>query len=123
MDDSQEWIAYAERDLHSAEFLMGMYPCPFEIICYHCQQAAEKALKAVLVEERRPIPKTHDLLRLLADFSMETTMIHRYCGELSNYAVVTRYPYHYEQAIDENRTKRALWAANEVLQFCRKILT
>ncbi|MBN2050303.1 MAG: HEPN domain-containing protein [Spirochaetales bacterium] len=40
-------------------------PGPLEIICFHCQQAAEKALKAYLAyNEIRP-PKTHDLDELI----------------------------------------------------------
>ena len=46
---SREWLDFAHMDLSSAEFLLGMHPVPVEIICYHCEQAAEKFLKAVLI--------------------------------------------------------------------------
>jgi len=39
---SKEWFKYAERDLESAIFLIKMHPVPIEIICYHCEQSAEK---------------------------------------------------------------------------------
>ena len=45
----KEWLEFAAMDLDSAQFLLGMRPVPVEIICYHCEQAAEKLLKAVLV--------------------------------------------------------------------------
>ena len=34
-------------------------------VAFHCQQAVEKALKAIIEEENLPLPKTHDLGRLL----------------------------------------------------------
>jgi len=43
MDNSKEvaeWFVYAERDKDAACYLQNMKPCPYEIICYHCQQSA-----------------------------------------------------------------------------------
>jgi HEPN domain-containing protein len=45
----QEWIRFAEMDLNSANILSNHYPQPVEIICYHCQQSAEKILKAFAI--------------------------------------------------------------------------
>jgi len=45
----REWFDYADTDLASAEYLCGMHPKPLEIICYHCQQSAEKNLKGYLI--------------------------------------------------------------------------
>ena len=61
---SREWLDFAHMDLSSAEFLLGMHPLPVEIICYHCEQAAEKFLKAVLIYYGVEAPKTHDLVLL-----------------------------------------------------------
>ena len=36
-----------------------------DIICFHCQQAAEKYVKAVLIQARVEFPKTHDIEHLL----------------------------------------------------------
>lgn len=60
----KEWLEFAAMDLDSAQFLLGMRPVPVEIICYHCEQAAEKLLKAVLVAVDVEPPKTHDLIQL-----------------------------------------------------------
>ena len=38
----------------------------FETLCFHAQQAAEKAIKAVLVAEGADLPRTHDLGVLFA---------------------------------------------------------
>jgi hypothetical protein len=45
---SKEWFLIADADLGSAGFLQNMKPIPIEIICYHCQQSAEKFLKGFL---------------------------------------------------------------------------
>ena len=44
-DIAKEWFETADLDYGSALFLLEMKPMPFEIICYHCQQCAEKYLK------------------------------------------------------------------------------
>lgn len=55
---SSEWLDMAEMDLNAAEYLLGMRPIPIEIICYHCEQAAEKLLKGALVRFDIEPPKT-----------------------------------------------------------------
>lgn len=50
--ESLQWIKLAELDYGVAEHLyQTYYPKPYEIICYHCQQSAEKAIKAVIVAD------------------------------------------------------------------------
>jgi HEPN domain-containing protein len=44
IDHAKEWFSFARHDLMTARFLLGMIPVPFEIVCFHCQQAAEKAV-------------------------------------------------------------------------------
>ena len=46
----QQWLAFAKMDMDTARHLYDtFYPKPLPIICYHCQQAAEKSIKAVIV--------------------------------------------------------------------------
>ena len=63
MERSKEWLDFAAMDLGAAEHLLTMYPVPLEIICYHCEQAAEKTLKGILVAFHMEPPKTHDLVQ------------------------------------------------------------
>lgn len=60
----KEWFEYAKRDLESAKFLINMYPKPIEIICYHCEQSAEKYLKGYLIKHSNKTERTHDLVLL-----------------------------------------------------------
>lgn len=90
-----EWFVYAERDKDTACFLQNMKPCPYEIICYHCQQSAEKYLKGYLISKGQSVIKTHDLAYLIQfciklDTSFE--QIVSQCEDLTDYAITTRYP-------------------------------
>ena len=119
MYDFNEWISYAKKDLEAAKFLTNMHPQPLEIICYHCQQSAEKSVKALIIKNGIQIKKTHDLLLLLQDLKnkIDINPIKIDCAELTNYYVITRYPYNFGDSIDEPRMKRAICSAEKVLNF------
>jgi HEPN domain-containing protein len=94
---AREWLAKADVDLSAARALLstgGLY----EVVAFHAQQAAEKALKAFLVWHQREFPKTHDISRLLtlsasADESLAATLAG--AAELTPYGVEYRYPGEY----------------------------
>ena len=49
-DDFRAWIKKAESDLKTAEHTLTLKEnCPFDTVCFHAQQCAEKYLKALLV--------------------------------------------------------------------------
>ncbi len=52
------WLTYATEDLACADMLAGAYRRP---AAYHCQQAAEKSMKALLALADVPFRPTHDL--------------------------------------------------------------
>ncbi|KUO62068.1 MAG: hypothetical protein APF84_07820 [Gracilibacter sp. BRH_c7a] len=54
------WYDFANNDLTAAKYLLGLHPLKLEIICYHCQQSAEKILKGFLIDKNIDPPKTHD---------------------------------------------------------------
>ncbi|MFQ6119732.1 MAG: HEPN domain-containing protein [Methanosarcinales archaeon] len=57
-----EWIAKAEEDFKAAQILpIDEFP---NIIAFHCQQCAEKYLKAILITNGKTPPKIHDLIKL-----------------------------------------------------------
>jgi HEPN domain-containing protein len=60
------WMSLARRDLGQAERLAAPPPFP-EGVCFHAQQAGEKAVKAYLTHlGAQDIPRDHNLRRLLA---------------------------------------------------------
>lgn len=61
IDEVLPWLAVVERDLKAARnCLFGPEPTE-EAAAYHCQQAAEKLVKAVLVSEGVNAPYSHDI--------------------------------------------------------------
>jgi HEPN domain-containing protein len=92
---SKQWKLLADSDLNTAEFLVNnMYPTPHEIVCFHCQQAAEKYLKCFLTEHGEEPPYTHDLDELCKscekhDNSFST--IANWCTVLTQFGVQPRY--------------------------------
>jgi HEPN domain-containing protein len=60
------WLRKAEHDLLNIENNLAAADIPWDTVCFHAQQAAEKVLKAFLVFHGRDLSKTHDLVALLA---------------------------------------------------------
>ena len=63
-DDPREWLNRARSNLARANARVpGAY---LEDLCFDAQQAAEKALKAVLISRGVEFPYVHDLARLMS---------------------------------------------------------
>jgi len=60
-----EWLLKASRDLIVAKIVARSPEAIWEASLYHCQQAAENALKGYLAYWDFPIERTHNLVRLL----------------------------------------------------------
>lgn len=92
-DDPREWLNRARANLVRAGMRApGVY---LEDLCFDAQQAAEKAIKAVLIRRGVEFPHTHDLGRLLALVRDEGESIPdavEEARELTAYAWLTRYP-------------------------------
>lgn len=89
-----EWLAHARSDLAFARLGLNQDILP-EQLCFHAQQAVEKALKAVLLHAGVDFPFTHDLEALLDTLSsagIEVPDELQDVGLLTPYAVETRYP-------------------------------
>ena len=111
-DDPREWLIRAESNLVQAQ-TRAERVC-LEDLCFQAQQAAEKALKAVLVSRDCRFPYTHDLATLLRliEKSGETVPadVERVV-RLTDYAVETRYPGLFE-AVTEEEYEEALSLAS-----------
>ena len=59
--EAQRWLRFAAEDLDAAQRLLADRASAPRHVCWHSQQAAERALKAVLVLEGIDFPFTHDL--------------------------------------------------------------
>ncbi len=92
-DDPREWMNRARSNLALAGAPKhGVY---LEDLCFEAQQAAEKAIKAVMLNRGVDFPYVHDLAHLLSvlEDSGETIPDEvRGAESLSQYAWVARYP-------------------------------
>ena len=117
-DVAEEWFKVAETDLASAEYLQGMRPIPIEVICYHCQQSAEKHMKGFLALKGEAIEKIHDLVRLnkmCLKYEEDFKTIEEDCLMLTDYAVNVRYPFPMD--INEADMHLALKSARRIKDF------
>ena len=117
-DDPREWLnrAYSNLAIAKSE-VAGAY---LEDLCFDAQQAAEKAVKALLIRTHVEFPYIHDmaqLLTLLEKAGQEIPKGVREAEELTRFAILARYPglappvklEEYQQAI-ELAEKVVRWA-------------
>ena len=119
-DVANEWFSFADNDLNSAKFLRQMRPAPLEIICYHCQQSAEKYLKGYIAFNGGNVIKTHDLTilnKLCMDYDKNFGYIDDDCIELVDYGVQVRYPFNIE--LEEQDMKKAIESAEKIEEFIK----
>jgi HEPN domain-containing protein len=89
------WLHKSREDLRAAELDLGASPPLISDSLFHCQQACEKVLKALLCGLQIPFRKTHDLNELGAlaqDIFPELDPHLDRIAHLTSYAVETRYP-------------------------------
>ena len=115
------WIAKADSDLLAGQLLSKNGP--YDIVCFHAQQAIEKLLKALLAFYDQPLPRTHDLeelqrLALAGHESQELAYLDLF--EASDYAVMARYDLQFWP--DEETAAGALSLAADVKQIILAIL-
>jgi len=93
--DPCEWLRRARSNLALAAQAPGQPEILYEDLCFEAQQAAEKALKAILVGRQRDFRKTHDVGELLDLVTSEGVSVPADVNEarrLTPYAVGGRYP-------------------------------
>ena len=103
-ENVKDWLQLADDDLYSAKLLSEAVHKPFEIICYHCAQAAEKYLKGYLTYRNIVPKKTHDLVylnRMCIDINNEFLNIKTMCDFLNRFANDIRYPHKFEVNEDD----------------------
>lgn len=124
--DIKRWLNFAENDLAVAKHLFETFhPKPLEIICYHCQQSAEKAIKAVYISLEIPggLPKKHDLTFLLEQMKNRVQVsdaLLDHADELNSYSVVVRYPN--EIQIEERKVNLSIRYAEEIMEWAKNNL-
>lgn len=92
----------------------------YDAACFHAQQMAEKYLKAYLQEKNVAVPRTHDLVELLAlcqPVEPVFALIESELKSLNGYAISVRYP---GQTSDKDDAVQAVRMARIVRDFIRE---
>lgn len=110
--DTRVWLEEAAKDLRRVEILLAVEPPDLEDALFHCQQAAEKALKAFLTWHDVPFRRVHEMDALGSQcLEIDATLrplLERADG-LTKYAWRFRYPgAPYRPTMDEARSSAAL---------------
>ena len=122
---AKQWIAKADNDLRNAEHTIQLeVDCPFDTVCFHAQQCAEKCLKALLVFHGIDPPRVHDVRMLVRQlppqaagrFDIEGLLV------LNRYSVEARYPGEWDPILRED-AEEALRLARLVRETTRELLS
>jgi HEPN domain-containing protein len=120
----RQWVRKAEHDIEAANRIMAIEDgCPFDTVCFHCQQAAEKYLKGLLTYLGIQAPRTHDLKALAALTPLEQRfpIPVEDLAQLNPYAVDLRYADDWREP-QLNDAKRALALALQVRTVVRELM-
>lgn len=120
---TREWVANGEADLMTAERERRAPQAPnYDAAAFHAQQAAEKYLKARLLEADIGFPRTHDLgaiLNLVLPVEPGWGHVRDELDTLTDLAVEVRYP---GTSADAQDAASAVQTANKVRALVRASL-
>ena len=114
--EREEWLRYAREDQRSAHLLIASAGIAPRETCVMAQQAAERALKAVLIAEGTLVPRSHQLIEIrnLLRVRLLPLMSVAELEQLSSWAVAGRYPGDWGEATIED-AERALLSADAIV--------
>lgn len=123
-DDPREWLNRARSSLVKARIGLGTPEIYLEDLCFDAQQAAEKAVKAVLIHLGVRFPYIHDLVKLLGLVERSGQSVPasiRQAAGLSDYAVESRYP-GLSEAVTRREYEEAIAIAEDVIRWAQGVI-
>ena len=90
----RQWLTRDSHDLQAARILATPEDPLLDPAIYHCQQAAEKSVKAWLQANDDPFPKTHDIEELVeqaSDINPDFGKLSKAASALTPYVSAFRY--------------------------------
>jgi len=124
IEHAKFWINKADHDLGSAKIIYHHLPDYFDTIAYHCQQATEKYIKAILIHKEIEFKRSHDLIYLLELLTENIEVsIEQYkkAVTLNGFSVQIRYPNKIEHLTKEE-LENAIGIAQEFRDFAMQII-
>ncbi len=117
------WLHKADNDIITARQTLLLPDGPTDTPSFHAQQAAEKALKALLALNGISFPKTHDLTKLLDAALALTPHLEAFrerFADMSAYAVEALYPGEWEEP-GRDAAVAAFDIAEELVRIVKKV--
>jgi len=123
-DNPREWLNRAASNLALARNTADIPEVFYEDLCFECQQAAEKALKALLIHRKVPVPRTHDISELLTlirkvGFAPPENILE--AARLTGFSVASRYPGP-DEPVTEEEYRDALAIAETTVKWAEDLL-
>lgn len=119
----EEWVGKAEDNYLAAVALSRRRSRPLpDTVCFHCQQCAEKYLKALPLARGVEPPHTHELEILVQQCAVNdpwVVALRQDARHLSPYAVTTRYP---GTSATPDDARAALQAVRRIRRVLRRAL-
>lgn len=121
--EARRWLAPGQGDLHGAEAMLERDDVAPRLACFLAQQAAEKAIKARLINFDVHFPRIHDLLALRAPLpaGVAAGLDDAELASLSIWALEARYPPDLPEATATD-ARGAVAGARALLEAARRDL-
>jgi HEPN domain-containing protein len=122
-EEAERWLAKATDDLAVAELIRSSSIGARWAACFHAQQAAEKAIKGVLVSRGIDFPRSHalDSMAGLLGAADAALLSREALALLAPWAVVGRYPEDIAEPTDDE-CRACLEAAEDVVLTARRLV-
>lgn len=121
---TKKWLEFANNDLQSAKVLLDSKA--YENAIWHCHQAVEKTIKAIVVEKEIRLRKTHDLIGLVNDAKINLSKsLSEFIDDLNPYYNPIRYPdAALESKLSYNHqiTKEIFQKSKEVIKWLKTLI-
>jgi HEPN domain-containing protein len=120
----RSWLVKAQHDLASARVLAANDPPLLDTAVYHCQQAAEKAVKGYLASCDQEFERIHDVEALIRSAAPADARFAQWIDagiRLTPYARIYRYPGYATEPTQE-QFNQALAAADGLYRFVLSLL-
>lgn len=119
-----DWISKAQVDLRCSKILLE-HDGGNEVVAFHCQQAIEKALKALILYLYATLEQGHSLLYLckkVIDKRSEFSKYLKDCAFVSQYYIETRYPNENNIVVSDDEAKDCLRIAEDILNAVKNVI-
>jgi len=114
------WLKQSTKDFEVAK--KNYLNKDYYVVAFFCQQAVEKALKALSIKKNKTILKIHDLVKLAREVQASLEIIEK-CSKITPVYFEVRYPESDELPADKVNKREAdelLLLSEEVIQWVKK---